>query len=104
MAVVELLVELLAGHVDALGVDDDDEVARVDMGGVLGLPLPAERVGDPRGETSERLPVGVDDVPAASNLTRLRVPGLLHFRGSAFQWYCMLTKKRRTDVRRGDML
>ena len=41
-----LLVELLAGDLDLLRVDDDHEVARVDVRGVLGLALSPQRVGD----------------------------------------------------------
>src|SRR5436309_1462338 len=92
VAVVELLVELLAGDGDLLGVDDDDEVAGVDVRRVLGLVLAAERVGDLRRETPERLPFGIDEVPAAGDLARLCGPGL------------HLTKKRRTDVRRARMV
>ena len=43
---VHLLVELLARDADLLRVDDDHEVARVDVRRVLRLALPAERVGD----------------------------------------------------------
>src|SRR2546430_5026302 len=78
VTVVHLVVELVAGDGDLLGVDDDHEVARVDVRGVLGLVLAAERVGDLRSETPERLPFGVDEVPAALDLARLCVPGLLH--------------------------
>ena len=79
---VHLLVELLAGDRDLLGVDDDDEVAGVDVRRVLRLVLAAERVGDLRRETAERLAVGVDDVPVAGDLARLCVPGL-HNKGTA---------------------
>src|SRR5439155_9790153 len=65
VAVVHLVVELVAGHMDFLGVHDDDEVARVDVRRVLGLGLAAEHVGDLRSETPQRLPFGVDEVPAA---------------------------------------
>src|SRR6516165_3596785 len=53
MAVVELLVELLPGHVDLGRVHDDDEVPGIDMRRVLRLVLAAQRVGDARGEASE---------------------------------------------------
>src|SRR5687767_4499937 len=44
---VELLVcELLAGEDDLLGIDDDDVVAVVDMGGKGGFVLAAEAHGD----------------------------------------------------------
>jgi hypothetical protein len=71
MPVIPLLVELVAGDGDLLGVDDDDEVARVDVRRVLRLPLAAERVGDLRGEAAQRLSLGVDEIPLARDLTRL---------------------------------
>ena len=65
---------------------------RVDVRGVLGLALAAQRVGDLRRETPEGLPLGVDEVPAASDLARLQIERFLH------------TKKRRTRARRGEMV
>ena len=65
MPVVALLVELVAGDVDLLRVDDDHEVAGVHVRGVLGLPLAAQLVRDAGGEPAERLPVGVHHVPVA---------------------------------------
>ena len=65
---------------DLLRVDDDDEVAGVDVRRVLRLVLAAQRVGDVRRETAEGLALGVDDVPAALDLAGLCVPGLLHGR------------------------
>src|SRR6516164_1346506 len=76
MAVVELLVELLAGDVDLGRVYDDDEVTGVDMRRVLRLVLAAQRVRDARGETPQGLALGVDDVPAPLDLSGFRVPGL----------------------------
>src|SRR5437763_4958714 len=76
MPVVELVVELLAGDGDLLGVHDHDEVARVDVRRVLGLGLAADRVGDLRSETPERLAFRIDEVPAALDLARFCVPGL----------------------------
>ena len=46
VVVVHLLLGLVAGHDDLLGVDDDDEVAGVDVGRVDGLALAAQAVGD----------------------------------------------------------
>src|SRR5918996_2125785 len=81
VAVVALLVELLAGDGDLLRVDHDDEVAGVDVRRVLRLVLAAEGVGDARRQPSEGLPLGVDDVPVARDLTRLCVPRLHEKRG-----------------------
>src|SRR5207248_10079540 len=65
VAVVELLLALVAGHRDALGVDDDHEVADIAVRRVLGLALPAQRLGDLRREPAQRLAGGVDDEPVA---------------------------------------
>src|SRR4051812_11427863 len=78
VAVVHLRVELVTGDVDLLRVHDDDEIARVDVRGVLRLALAAQRVGDLRSKTSEGLALGVYDVPAALDLAGFCVPGLLH--------------------------
>src|SRR5919197_2748967 len=61
--VVALLVELVARDPDLLGVDDDDEVAGVDVRRVGGLALAAPRVPDVPRPPPERLALGVDDVP-----------------------------------------
>ena len=74
--VVHLLVELLARDLDLLRVHDHDEVARVGMRGVLGLPLATQSVRDGCREPAESLPVGVDDVPVAGDLARLCAVGL----------------------------
>jgi hypothetical protein len=76
VAVVPLLVELVAGDLDLLGVDDDDEVAGVDVRCVLGLALAAERVGDLGRQAAERLALGVDEIPLARDLSRLGAVGL----------------------------
>src|SRR3954452_1802763 len=86
VAVVTLLVELVAGDADLLGVHDDHEVAGVDVRGELRLPLAAERVGDLRREPAERLALGVDEIPLARDLSRLGAVGL--------------HRKRRTPARR----
>jgi hypothetical protein len=62
---------LLAGDPDLLRVDDDHEVAGVDVRGVGGLALAAQRVGDARRQPPEGLPLGVHDVPVALDLARL---------------------------------
>ena len=76
MPVVELVVELLARDRHLLGVDDDDEVAGVDVRRVLRLVLAAQRVGDARRETPEGLALGVHELPLALDLAGFRVPGL----------------------------
>jgi hypothetical protein len=59
-----------------LRVHDDHEVTRVDVRGVLRLPLATKRVGDLRREAAQGLPLGVDDVPVALDLSRLGGVGL----------------------------
>ena len=76
MAVVALVLALVAAHVDLLGVDHDDEVARVDVRRVLRLALAAQHVGDLRRQTAERLAVGVDQHPVALAVGRLCYVGL----------------------------
>ena len=65
VAVVELLLELLAGHRDLLGVHDDHEVAHVAVRRVLGLALAPQRVRDLGGQPAERLAARVDHEPVA---------------------------------------
>jgi hypothetical protein len=60
-----LSVRFPPGHRDLLGVDDDDEVPGVDVRGVLGLPLAAERVGDLGREPAEGQAGRVHDEPVA---------------------------------------
>src|SRR5207247_8390201 len=74
--VVALLVELVAGDPDPFGVDDDDEVAAVDMLRVGGLAFAAQRVRDTGRQTPEGLPLGVDDVPIAGDFAWLCAVGL----------------------------
>ena len=61
---------------DLLGVDDHDEVTRVDVRRVLGLALATQHVRDLRRQAPERLAVGVDDQPIALAIGRLRYVGL----------------------------
>src|SRR3954468_6748477 len=86
VAVVPLLVELVAGDVDLLGVHDDHEVACVDVRRELRLPLAPECVGDLGREPAERLALGVDEIPLARDFSRLGAVGL--------------HRKRRTGARR----
>lgn len=66
---------LIAGQRDFLGVDDDDEVTRVDMTGKLGLVLPAKQICDLHGKATENDVLSVDDVPIPGDLPRLRAIG-----------------------------
>ena len=66
MGAVVLLLELLAGEDGLFGVDDDDIVAAVHVGGVVDLQLAAEQVGRQSGGLAQGL-------PAASITYHLRV-------------------------------
>src|SRR6188472_4420567 len=68
VAAVQLALELVAGHGDPAGVQDDHVVARVEAGLVCRLVLALEDVRDARGEAAERLVRRVDDVPASLDL------------------------------------
>src|SRR3989442_6713566 len=65
---VDLVGWLLPGHPDALEVDDDHVVARVQVRGVPRLVLPAQSLCHVGGEPAQRLPAGIDDVPASRDL------------------------------------
>ena len=70
--VVHLLVELLAGDLNLLGVDDHDEIAHVHVGGEFGLVLAAQANGNLRCQPAQDLVRGVDDEPLAVRVFRLR--------------------------------
>src|SRR5688572_17226442 len=71
VAVVDLVLELAARDADFLGVDDYDEVARVDVRLVNGLVLAAQPVRESRGQTAERFALGVDEEPIAADGLRV---------------------------------
>ena len=75
MAVGLLLLELGAGEGDLVGVDDDDEVAGVDVRGEGRLVLAAQEDGGLAREAAEHDVGRVDDVPRARDLARLRGVG-----------------------------
>ena len=62
---VELLVQLAAGEDGLVGVDDDDEVAAVNVGGEIGLDLAAQDVGGDDSGAAQGLVRCVEDVPLA---------------------------------------
>src|SRR3546814_1689512 len=65
MPVVNLVLELVAGRLHLLGIDDDDVIARVDVRGVFRLVLAAQAVGNFSGQTAERFVRRVNHVPVA---------------------------------------
>ena len=66
MVVVDLLLALAAGEDHLIGVDDDDVVAAVDMGGVGGLVLAAQPHRHDRGEPADDEALGIDHDPLFS--------------------------------------
>ena len=76
VAVVALGLKLVARYRDLLGIDDDDEIACVDVRRVGRLALAAQGVSDLRGEPPERLPGGIDEQPAALSVCRCSDVGL----------------------------
>ncbi len=71
MPVVELVLELSAGHANLLGVDHDNIVAGIDMWRVLGLVLTTQAPRDFGRKAAERLAIGVDEIPIAPDFRRL---------------------------------
>src|SRR5476651_1786879 len=63
MPVIELVGTLVASDRDLLGVDHDDEVAGIDVGGIDRFALAAQRVSDLRRQTPESFPGRIDDIP-----------------------------------------
>ena len=76
VAIVRLLARLFSGELQLVGVDDDDKVARVDVGREFGLVLAAQAQSDFAGKTAEHLITGIDHEPVALNLKRLGREGL----------------------------
>ena len=65
---VVLLLQLLAGEDGVLGVDDDDVIAAVNVGGVVGAQLAAQQIGRESGGLAHGLAGCVKDVPFTVNL------------------------------------
>jgi len=62
---VDLGVHLVTGHPDLLGIDDDDEVARINVRGEVRLALSAQDIGELGGESAEGFALCVDDIPVS---------------------------------------
>lgn len=67
----------IAGEADLVGVDDDDEVAGINMGRVFRAVLAPEDSGDPGAQAAEHLAVSVDHKPIAVDFFLLDGPGLV---------------------------
>src|SRR5437879_3539666 len=81
---IDLVRDFLAGHANALDVDDDDVVARIQMRRVGWLVLAAQDFRHVRREAAKGLAIGVDDVPARRNL------GWLGAVGPSWQWHLLV--------------
>ena len=62
---IVLLLQLVAGQNRLAGVDDDDVIAAVGVGGIGDFALAAQQVGHDDGGLAQRLAGGVNDVPLA---------------------------------------
>src|SRR3954453_11916221 len=60
VAAIELLVRLEAGQHDLFGIDDDDVIAHINIGGVENVELAGEDRSGLCGETAQRLAAGVE--------------------------------------------
>src|SRR2546421_6377487 len=76
VAVVDLVVGLVAGDADLFGVDDDDEIAGIDVRRINGLVLAAQAEGDFTGHPSEDLVGRVNHKPLMRHFGRLGAEGL----------------------------
>ena len=65
VSAVVLLLQLFAGEDSVLGVDDDDVIAAVNVRGVVGLELSAEKVSGESSGLDHGLACCVKDVPLA---------------------------------------
>lgn len=76
MPVVGFILALVAGKNDFLGIDDDDVVATVHVGGKGGLVLATQAVGDDRGCPADNQSIGVDQHPLLLDILGFRRIGL----------------------------
>lgn len=72
VAVSELLGELVTADGNLVGIDDDDEVASINVGRECRLVLAAQQLGCFDGEPAKHHVGGIDDVPRTRGVTRLR--------------------------------
>jgi len=64
-AMVLLVLQLLAGNSNLVGIDDDQVIAGVNMRGVNRLVLATQAASQLGGKTAQRLAGGVNEVPVA---------------------------------------
>ena len=77
---INFLVDLVAGEADALGIDDDDVVAAIEMRGEIGLVLTDQQAGDACREATEHLSIGIDDEPILTKREVFDIPPFGHIR------------------------
>ncbi len=70
VTIVDLVRQLAAGDAHLVGVDDDDEVAGVDVRRVLGFVLAAQPMRDLGRQSSERTIGSVHNEPVVANILR----------------------------------
>jgi hypothetical protein len=73
----------LAGEANFIGVDNDDEIAGIDVRSENGFGFATEEIGGAHGNSAEDLVLGIDEPPFAGNLVRfgresLHAPGKGH--------------------------
>jgi len=72
---VDLVFQLVTGENDLVGIDDDDEIAAVDVGGVVGFVLAAQDGSDLGTHAANGLISTVHNIPVAFNGSLVRMLG-----------------------------
>jgi hypothetical protein len=80
VAIVDLLRPLLPGQLHLFGIDHNDEITDVGVGGEGRLVLAAKDLGHLRGEPPEDLVLGVHHVPGLMGVLSGEILGHLHRR------------------------
>ena len=82
--VLDLLVQLLAGHDDLIGIDDDDVVTGINIGGVNGLVLTTQDVRNLAGKAAVNLTLSVNDIPLTGDVRCFRHKSLQRYSSSGW--------------------
>ena len=69
---IHLLLALQPGQAYLLGIDDDNVIAHIHKGHVLGIPLAGQHAGDFGGQAAQRFAAGIHHKPLTVNLVRAR--------------------------------
>ena len=78
VAAVELLGGLVTAHLHLVGVDDDHEIAGVEVGGEAGFVFAAQHLGNLAGQAAESLILSVHQEPLAVEGINRGDGGLVH--------------------------